>query len=102
MASEKELVDKLTARLSQLKANRDLLAQVIGTAKTIHEQATVTRVFPKGIVAPEGFSLETELSAGQLTLVGELLQKHDGIRGIEVFPIGIVVPDKFRAVINIG
>lgn len=102
MASEKELVDNLTARLARLKANKDLLAQVIGAAKTIHEKATVTRVFPKGIVSPEGFSLEAEFSAEQLTLIGELLHEHGGIRGIEVFPIGIVVPDKFRAVINIG
>lgn len=102
MDNERKLVETLTTRLTQLKADDDAVQQVIDAAKAIHgKDGTVTRVFPKGIVLPDGYSLEAELSAEQLSLVGELL-KNKGVRGIEVFPIGIIVPNRFRAVLNIG
>lgn len=101
MANEQELVDILTKRLTQLKAGDETLQQVIDAAKAIHGKGTVTRVFPKGIVLPDGYSLEAELSADQLSLVGDLL-KGDGIRGVEVFPIGLIATDRFRAIVNIG
>lgn len=99
--TDDKLLKSISTQLKHAKFDDATLKNVFETAKLIQSRVPVTRVFPEGIVAPDGVSLEAEFDAGQMALLAELLKAQRDIRDLKVFPIGIVAPDKFRVVVNL-
>jgi hypothetical protein len=97
-----QLKTRISQQLKYAKVSATTLKATLDAATLLRKGGTVTRVFPEGIVAPDGAGMEVELTAEGLQSLVDLLRKDpDKIRDLKVFPIGIIVPDKFRAVVSL-
>lgn len=78
------------------------IKDLAGTISTLHGAGIqVDDVFPYGLPPqPFGVSIRAHLTPDQLKTIGDLIPKLGGIGNLQVFPRGIVNPEKFRLHLN--
>lgn len=60
------------------------------------------RIFPIGIVVPDGVRGRIDVAPADLGALVERLVDSSSIRSWRVFPIGIVAPDRFAVEVDVG
>lgn len=66
----------------------------------VRELQLELRPFPIGIPWPDGLGVEVLIPRDRFDVLKDLLAVP-GLQGIEIFPLGIVNPEVFRAVLSI-
>lgn len=93
--SNKEVYQKLVERLSTTKMDAQLIEKVSHHLATTHQElVNWEEYFPCGIVAPDALCARGRISTKDLGHLEALLSIEDLVK-IEVFPVGIILPEYF-------
>jgi hypothetical protein len=93
--SDDDIHNTMTLALKSTKLGKEDLAGAIDFVKKANNKGIrPVRIFPIGIINPDGVGVEVHADEADL---GELLEllKIPGIRGVKLFPKGIIRPDLF-------
>lgn len=97
-----EIERQLLDTLKHGDINKKSLNELVKVAGQIHGKGIKTeKVFPIGIVRPDGVLVETSVSAGNLGKLVDILKEFPRVQGVEIFPRGIPAPDVFLAKIQL-
>ena len=85
----------MTNILKDANLGEERLAGAIELVKKANENGIrPVRIFPVGIINPDGVGVEVHAGEDEIGALLELL-KAPGIRGVKLFPKGIIRPDLF-------
>lgn len=93
--SNEDIHNTVTLALKSTKLGKEDLAGAIDfVQKANNNGIRPVRIFPIGIINPDGVGVEVHAGADDLGSLLDLL-KVPGIRGVKLFPKGIIRPDLF-------
>jgi hypothetical protein len=101
MNTKADVPEHLMEFLKQGRIGSNQLAELVRKVGMIQDRGVrPIRVFPIGLIYPDGIMIEALLERDQLSLINEIIGL-EGIRSMEIFPKGLPAPDKFHAKIAV-
>jgi hypothetical protein len=101
MDTKEDLPEHLMEYLKQGRIGPNQLADLVRKVRVIRDGGIrPIRVFPIGLVDPDGIMIEAILDRNELSKINEILGLK-GIRSMEIFPKGIVDPEIFFTKIGV-